>query len=104
MPQEYTNEMFAGFGLGPDDPDRWECSPTFDFPATAAGTTVRCGLWVFQASEVVGRPIRLPCEIRSNGRPWNDTVDHTFPDYGSEFARAIMRQPELSKRPTGIGP
>lgn len=93
LPREYLNELFAGFGPGPDDPHRQEYSQTFEFPATAAGTTVACGLWVYQASAVVGQSIRLLCEIRSSGRPWNYTVEHTFPNPGAELMRAVMRRP-----------
>ncbi|MFB6726734.1 hypothetical protein ACFCV3_41575 [Kribbella sp. NPDC056345] len=89
LPREYHNGMFAGFGPGPVDPNRLEYSLTFDFPATAAGTTVSCGLWAFQPSEVVGHPFRLLCEIRSGGRPWIYTIEHTFPDIAAELNKAI---------------
>ncbi|MBP2351807.1 hypothetical protein JOF29_002890 [Kribbella aluminosa] len=55
-------------------------SPTFDLPAGEAGAIVTCGLWVYNAEEISEQTVRLLCEVRSNGEPWNDATEHTFPD------------------------
>jgi len=75
-----TSHLFAGLGPGAADPHRQEYSPTFDLPAAEAGAIVTCGLWVYNADEISERTVRLLCEVRSNGKPWNYTIEHTFPD------------------------
>jgi hypothetical protein len=80
LPNEYLNNLFAGLGPGPADPHRLEYSPTFDLPATAAGSTVSCGLWVYQASKLAGETFRILCEVKSGGRSWNYVKEHTVDD------------------------
>ncbi|MDX2970975.1 hypothetical protein [Kribbella solani] len=80
VPRAYlTKHLFAGLGPGSADPHRQEFSPSFDLPAGEAGATVTCGLWVYHAEEISEHTVRLLCEVRSNGKPWNYTFEHTFP-------------------------
>jgi hypothetical protein len=81
MPDQYRNELFAGLGPGPTDPDRNEFSNSFELPGGAGGTTVRCGLWVYNVEELALQTFQLLYEIKPPGGPaWHYHHEETFPE------------------------
>jgi hypothetical protein len=81
MPAEFRNRLFAGLGPGPEDPDPQEFSDSFEFPASEAGATATCGLWIYNVEELALETFQLLYEIKPPGKPaWRYHHQETFPE------------------------